>query len=104
MPATDHGSAFPNPEGRCAREGAAPTGVPHRWQNFAPGVSRARHATHDAPRSGAPQFAQNFPLDSAPQEEQVVGRDEGDGDGAVGGAIGGNLARRCAHRSAYCEC
>ena len=47
---------------------AAPTAVPHRWQNLAPAVSDERHAAQSAPSNGAPQSAQNRPpVDAAPQ-------------------------------------
>ena len=35
-----------------------PAAAPHRWQNLAPGLRSAEHATHLAPASGAPQLAQ----------------------------------------------
>jgi len=37
---------------------AAPTAVPQRWQNFAPGLRSALHEAQVAPASGAPQLAQ----------------------------------------------
>src|SRR5215472_3588203 len=65
MAATAHGSAEPKPRSpltaRARASALAPAGVPHRWQNFAPGVKAVPQATHSAPASGAPQFEQNFP-------------------------------------------
>ncbi|MEP6991603.1 MAG: hypothetical protein ABJA80_11800 [bacterium] len=53
----------------------APTGVPHRWQNFAPGVSGAAQVAHVAPSSAVPQLEQKRPADGSPQDGQ--GRDMG---------------------------
>ncbi len=53
-------------------EALAPTVVPHRWQNFAPGLNSAAHEAQVAPASGAPQFAQYLPLATEPQEGHVV--------------------------------
>jgi hypothetical protein len=61
--------------------------VPHRWQNFAPGVSAAPHAAQAAPANGVPQFEQNFPIDSVPQAEHFCGTAIGDGVGGGGEAI-----------------
>jgi hypothetical protein len=63
---------------------AAPAGVPHRWQNLAPGVSGAEHAPHVAPASDAPQFEQNLPTVSAPQVGHFT---------AAAGADGGEAMR-----------
>ena len=41
-----------------AAAGSAPTGVPQRWQNFAPGVSFPAHPAHCAPSTGAPHSVQ----------------------------------------------
>jgi hypothetical protein len=76
--ATLHGSALENP--RCSVAltvppvpAAAPAGVPHRWQNFAPGVSGAPHDAQAEPANGAPQLEQNFPVDSTPHAEHFCG-------------------------------
>jgi hypothetical protein len=45
--------------------------VPHRWQNFAPGLSGAAHDAQVAPASGEPQLAQYRPVAGAPQAGQV---------------------------------
>ena len=68
--ATIHGSAF----GFDSRIGAtdAPTAVPQRWQNFAPGLSSAEQDVQVAPARGAPQLEQKRPLAAAPQLGQVV--------------------------------
>jgi hypothetical protein len=60
MAATPHGSA--EEKLRWSADAAAPdpTAVPHRWQNFAPGVSAAPHAAQVAPPNDAPQFGQNL--------------------------------------------
>ena len=50
----------------------APAGVPHRWQNFAPGVREVRHPPQVAPESDAPQEAQNWPDAEAPQAGQLM--------------------------------
>jgi hypothetical protein len=52
--------------------GWAPTGVPHRWQNFAPGVSDERQPAQVAPESDAPHEAQNWPAADAPHAGQVM--------------------------------
>src|SRR5687767_9421369 len=81
IPATAQGSALPTPSARGV--GAfSPTGVPHRWQNLAPGVSDARHVAHATPCSGVPQLAQNRPLASAPQDGQDV-----EGEAVIGAMI-----------------
>lgn len=49
-----------------------PAGVPHRWQNFAPGVSAERQPEQVAPESEAPQVAQKCPAAGDPQAGQVV--------------------------------
>ena len=69
MAATDQGKAVDIPVGRAA---GLPAGVPHRWQNLAPGVSGARQAAHAAPCRGAAQFAQKFPVPSVPQLGQTM--------------------------------
>src|SRR5688500_13689912 len=93
--ATAHGSAFPTPEDRSAA--IVPAGVPHRWQNFAPGVRRARHVPHAAPCKGAPQFEQNFPVASAPQAGQAVEV------GVRVGVVIGEKSSADDHAPDYCE-
>ena len=68
----------------------APAGAPQRWQNFAPGVSGARHELQAAPCNGAPQFAQNFPNAAAPHDVHVlaaIGGGRGDEGVVIGPAI-----------------
>jgi hypothetical protein len=81
MPATAHGNAAGKPLASLPAPGVAaapiPAGVPHRWQNFAPGVSGTRHDAQTAPCRGAPQLAQNLPEAGAAQLGQVV--EEGGG-------------------------
>src|SRR6476660_9947326 len=55
--ATIQGSALVL-DSRVAVGAAAPTAVPQRWQNLAPGLSSAEQAAHVAPASGAPQEEQ----------------------------------------------
>ena len=50
----------------------APAAVPHRWQNFAPGVRIVAQAAQRAPASGEPQLAQKRPLAAAPQLGQCA--------------------------------
>ena len=69
MSATAQGRGSREPAGRGA---TAPIGVPHRWQNLAPGDSDALQAPQVAPLSDAPQLAQNCPAAEAPQAGQVV--------------------------------
>ena len=59
-------------------------GLPHRWQKWAPGDSRAWHATHSPESTGAPQWAQNFPVMVAPQTAHT-GAGWGGGAAAGGG-------------------
>jgi hypothetical protein len=55
-------------------------GVPHRWQNFAPGVSCAPQDAQATPTTAAPQAEQNLPFAAAPHDGQVC---------AAGGGWGG---------------
>jgi hypothetical protein len=48
-----------------------PTGVPHRWQNFAPGESCVPHDAQATPTRAAPHAEQNLPLAAAPHDGQV---------------------------------
>ncbi|HVZ76984.1 MAG TPA: hypothetical protein VG818_03285 [Gemmatimonadaceae bacterium] len=75
MAATAHGSALPDPSDAGA---VAPTAVPQRWQNFAPGESGVRQEAQAAPASGAPQLEQNFPdaAVEAPQRGQVAAEED----------------------------
>ena len=66
--ATAQGSALANPRDR-ALDGA-PAGVPHRWQNRAPGVSDAEQVAQVAPASALPQLEQKRPEAGAPHEGQ----------------------------------
>ena len=67
-PGSAPGPAYPGGGAAPARANpAAPTAVPQRWQNRAPGVSAAPHDAHVAPASEAPQFEQNRPDAGAPQ-------------------------------------
>src|SRR5690348_12636709 len=72
MPATAHGRAVAKPVCCAWAAGAAPTAVPHRWQNFAPAVSDEPQPEQGAPSSGAPQLAQKRPLAAALQFGQVM--------------------------------
>ena len=78
MPATAHGAAaaMPVAAGAAAAVAAAclapclppaPVGVPHLWQNFAPGGRSAPHSAHFPPLSVAPQLEQKRPLAGWPQ-------------------------------------
>src|SRR6266480_3689181 len=49
----------------------APTAVPQRWQNFAPGLNSEAQTEHMAPASGAPQDEQYRPLADARQAGQM---------------------------------
>jgi len=49
-----------------------PTGVPHLWQNLAPGVRSAWQVAHFPPASAAPHSLQNLPRADAPQLGQVI--------------------------------
>ncbi len=60
------------------------TGVPHRWQNLAPGASSALQAPQATAPSGEPQDEQNRPEAGAPQF--------GQGLEAVGSLMCVNLA------------
>jgi hypothetical protein len=51
----------------------AVAGVPQRWQNLAPGVSRVPHPWQVDFPMGVPHSAQNFPVTGAPHEGQGVG-------------------------------
>src|SRR5262249_22737404 len=86
IPANAHGAIAANPVAAgAARTGAVvasdgrfdpaatPTGVPHLWQNLAPGVSSAPHCAHFTPVRAAPHSLQNFPRALAPQLGQVTG-------------------------------
>ena len=56
-----------------ALDGAdAPTGIPQRWQNLAPGERAVRQTPHCAPASAAPQLEQNRPVAVAWQLGQTV--------------------------------
>src|SRR6201995_5374566 len=70
MPATAHGS--PDCRPLWLTGPSAPAAVPHRWQNFAPGVSGALHAAQFAATSVAPQFEQNLPETFALQPGHVT--------------------------------
>ena len=81
----DRGAAAAGAAVAAAARGAAadPTVVPHRWQNLAPGVSRALQLPQCTPRRAAPHSLQNFPWEVAPQlgqgalaagEEDMSGR------------------------------
>jgi len=85
--ATPHGNALPTPDGRSPL--IAPAGAPHRWQNFAPGVSGARQLPHTAPARGAPQLAQNFPVADAPQDGHATVPPDDDGEGGGPGVVMG---------------
>ena len=81
--ATPHGNALAKP-----RDGAAdgaPEGVPHRWQNRAPGVSVAAQVEQVAPASAVPQLEQKRPEADAPQLGQ---RDALEPSGVGAGAFG----------------
>jgi hypothetical protein len=69
MAATAHGSPDVNER---LEMGAAPAGVPQRWQNRAPEVSVVPQPVQFAPASAVPQEEQNRPLAAAPQFGQVV--------------------------------
>src|SRR5688500_7102800 len=86
--ATIHGSAFVL--GSWGTALVDPTAEPQRWQNFAPGLSVAEHAAHLAPASGAPQFAQYWPVPGVPQDLQVVGESD-EGDNGICSSYSGNL-------------
>jgi hypothetical protein len=67
-----HGSTFELPAfAVAAAVGRPPTGVPHRWQNFAPGESGALQAAHDDAVTGAPHSVQKRPLTAAPHLAHV---------------------------------
>jgi hypothetical protein len=66
--ATPHGKAD---EKLRSSRAACPAGVPHRWQNFAPGVSCAPQDAQATPTIAAPQAEQNLPLAAAPHDGQV---------------------------------
>jgi hypothetical protein len=72
MAATAHGIAPASPRSPTGRGARSPTGVPQRWQNFAPGESAAWQLAQLVPPSAAPHSAQNRPVALAPQEGQVV--------------------------------
>jgi len=58
---------------RGSDDGAAPTAVPQRWQNFAPAVSDDRQAGQIAPSNGAPHDEQNRPpVDGVEQTGHVM--------------------------------
>ena len=83
--ATAHGSALARPRDGAAE--GAPDGVPHRWQNRAPGVSVAAHVEQVAPASAVPQLEQKRPEAGAPQlGQRDVLVPSGGGVGAVGEA------------------
>ena len=69
----DRGDA-PRQGGREASLVAAawPAGVPHRWQNFAPGVSCAPHDAQARPTRAPPQVEQNLPVAAAPHDGHVA--------------------------------
>jgi hypothetical protein len=77
--ATPHGKA--DEKLRSSRT-AFPAAAPHRWQNFAPGVSCAPQDAQGTPTSTAPQAEQNLPLAAAPHDGQVCA-DGGAGEGGV---------------------
>ena len=81
--ATAHGSALAKPRDGAAE--GAPDGVPHRWQNRAPGVSVAAQVEQEAPASAVPQLEQKRPEADAPQLGQ---RDALVPSGVGGGAFG----------------
>lgn len=67
--------------GAAARPASAPTGVPQRWQNLAPGVSSAEQLPQVTPSIAAPHSAQYFPAEGWPQLGQgddVAGELAGD--------------------------
>jgi hypothetical protein len=66
--ATPHGRAD---EKLRSSRAARPAGVPHRWQNFAPGVSCAPQDVLATPTIAAPHAEQNLPLAAAPHDGQV---------------------------------
>lgn len=71
--ANAHGSAFEVAgAGADALAGEAPAAVPQRWQNFAPGVSAARHDAQVAPSAAAPHCEQKRPETDAPQLAQLL--------------------------------
>jgi hypothetical protein len=70
-------------------------GVPHRWQNLAPGVREAPQAPHVAPASGAPQLEQNFPLAGVPHDAHAAATPAG-GDES-GEAMKRKLHDLCLH-------
>jgi hypothetical protein len=64
--------------------GAAPTALPQRWQNFAPGLSAAEQVEQAEPASGAPQREQKRPVASEPHAGQRVDGSEPDGGEVIG--------------------
>src|ERR1051325_252385 len=84
-----HGRLAEKLRGSFAR---ARAGVPHRWQNFAPGVRGALQAEQVAPARGAPQFEQNLPAAGVPHAAQVTV--EPPGAGSDGRARGGGPSMR----------
>ena len=84
--ATAQGSAEPNPRSPLSvllPGTVLPTGVPQRWQNFAPGVSAAAQLAQEVAVSAAPHVEQNLPDAVALHEGQLcAGVEAGEGDGA----------------------
>src|SRR5215831_4173264 len=66
--ATPHGNAD---EKLRSSRAAWPAGVPHRWQNFAPGESAVPQAAQVTPTRAAPHAEQNLPFAAAPHDGQV---------------------------------
>lgn len=90
MAMTDHRMASDEPEPRDATgcAGATPgraTGVPHWWQNLAPGASSVPQAPQATAPNGAPHEEQNLPDAACPHVGHGVAVGVGVGVGPVAG-------------------